>query len=404
MDPPQPSDANPQAARQCLAALYILRVLRPRPRSASPSKSWSPRLPTISQQRIQQATSDALPTTPPTPPPKPAPLPPPDKELTVLYLAYGSNLCAATFQGRRGIRPLAATNVVVPALRMTFDLPGLPYAEPCFANTAYRDLDPPVPTTPSRGTPPPHEHKHHRHRHPQPQPTWPHGLVGVVYEVTPTDYAHIIATEGGGAGYQDILVACHALAPHSPSVPSVPDTPPFHAHTLFAPIPPPPPHTPLRSGGLPRPSPSLAQPSPRYLALIRTGAAEHGLPPDYAAYLGALRAYVPTSPAQRLGRFVFLAVWLPWVVWLLGLARVYGGEGGRSPGWVLWLTGRVFDGMWRCYDGVFKGVFGEGEWTVEGEGGGGGDGDGEGGWWPGEGDEWGEKGALLEGGGKGDVV
>ena len=60
---------------------------------------------------------------------------------TVLYLAYGSNLCAETFQGKRGIKPLAAVNVVVPSLQMTFDLPGIPYAEPCFANTRYRNAD-----------------------------------------------------------------------------------------------------------------------------------------------------------------------------------------------------------------------------------------------------------------------
>ena len=29
--------------------------------------------------------------------------------------------------------------VFVPELRLTFDLPGIPYAEPCFAGTQYRD-------------------------------------------------------------------------------------------------------------------------------------------------------------------------------------------------------------------------------------------------------------------------
>ncbi|MCJ1384092.1 hypothetical protein MMC17_007208 [Xylographa soralifera] len=372
MSSQQPTDSTLKAGSQCLAALSILRVLDPRPRSTYRSTSWSPRLPCISQHRIQEATIDALSTTS-LPASKAATLPPSDKEPTVLYLAYGSNLCAETFQGRRGIRPLAATNVNVPSLIMTFDLPGLPYAEPCFANTAYREPTPPPPplpptsttsANPSHPTTPPHRHPHkhpHKHPHPHPQPTFPHGLVGVVYEVTLPDYAHIIATEGGGASYQDILVACHPLPAHSPSVPSTPSTPPFYAHTLFAP-PLPPSST---NGGLPRPTPSRAQPSPRYLALIRAGAAEHGLPPDYAAYLAALRPYVVTSQKQRLGRFVFLAVWLPLVMWLLGLASVYGGEGGRSPEWLVWLTGRVFGWMWGCYDGVFRGLFGEGEWTVE---------------------------------------
>ena len=85
-----------------------------------------------------------------------------------------------------------------------------------------------------------------------------------------------------------------------------------------------------------------------------------------------------------MGRFVFLTIWLPVVIWLLGLGRVYGGEGGRSPGWLVWLLGRVMEGMWECYDGLFRGVFGEGEWTVEGEG-------------EGERDGWGEEGVLLGG-------
>ena len=63
-------------------------------------------------------------------------------EKTVLYLAYGSNLSAETFKGNRGIRPLSAVNVHVPSLNLTFDLAGIPYIEPCFANTQYRTPPP----------------------------------------------------------------------------------------------------------------------------------------------------------------------------------------------------------------------------------------------------------------------
>ena len=57
---------------------------------------------------------------------------------TIFYLAYGSNLSAETFQGKRGIRPISQLNVLVPELALTFDIPGIPYLEPCFANTKYR--------------------------------------------------------------------------------------------------------------------------------------------------------------------------------------------------------------------------------------------------------------------------
>ncbi|KAL8824294.1 MAG: hypothetical protein Q9191_005150, partial [Dirinaria sp. TL-2023a] len=130
------------------------------------------------------------------------------KPKTILYLAYGSNLCAETFLGKRGIRPLSQINVAVPALVMTFDLAGLPYTEPCFANTAYRHHTEKPPTEKSENTPlllsQKDKPKYHKNR-------WLKPLVGVVYEVTPADFAHIIATEGGGASYHDILVDCHPL-------------------------------------------------------------------------------------------------------------------------------------------------------------------------------------------------
>ncbi|KAI7198557.1 hypothetical protein KC316_g11445 [Hortaea werneckii] len=63
------------------------------------------------------------------------------KKESVLYLAYGSNLSNETFRGNRGIKPLSQINVQVPSLRLTFDLPGIPYAEPCFANSGSRDPD-----------------------------------------------------------------------------------------------------------------------------------------------------------------------------------------------------------------------------------------------------------------------
>ncbi|KAL8791293.1 MAG: hypothetical protein Q9195_005982 [Heterodermia aff. obscurata] len=219
----------------------------------------------------------------------------PDTPETVLYLAYGSNLAAETFLGKRGIRPLSQINVVVPELVMTFDLAGLPYTEPCFANTAYRSLTPPTPSEP-----PPSPLSEKTSLLPTPSstssPHWPKGLVGVVYEVTLPDFAHIIATEGGGASYQDVLVDCHPLPASTPSVPLHPHSTPFKAHTLFSPT------TTAPGGRISRPDPGYAQPSARYLKLITDGADEHGLPEEYKAYLHALQPYTITTNKQRLGR------------------------------------------------------------------------------------------------------
>lgn len=231
---------------------------------------------------------------------------------SVLYLAYGSNLSAHTFLGVRGIRPISSINISAPAFDLTFDLPGLPYREPCFANIAPRklpDIPIPIPGKPPVKPPidlPPHSERYsdEKTQHidsgtkndnniafpalPIRGPTWSKGLYGVVYEVTPSDYSKIIATEGGGASYADISILCIALPPaiHLPEQPTIPDLKPFFAHTLYAPrspVKPPPMDKWWQKYLLPvrRAEADYAQPSLRYLRLIREGAAENFLPLEY---------------------------------------------------------------------------------------------------------------------------
>lgn len=273
-----------------------------------------------------------------------------EKEKTVLYLAYGSNLCNETFRGVRGIQPLSQVNVLVPSLRLTFDLPGIPYSEPCFANTALRSPD-----AKDNHSDEPHHTDYHKNR-------WHKGLVGVVYEVTLSDYAHIIATEGGGSSYHDILVDCYVL-PTSDTVPTTPSSKAFKAHTLFAPM--------LNEDGMTRsvdrnsrPDPSYAQPSARYLKLITDGAVECDLPAEYQDYLHDIRPYTITTRKQAMGKALFLAIWMPFIIFIFTLSRKLQDDKGRAPKWFAAMTAMVFKGMWVSYDGVFKGVFGDGERTI----------------------------------------
>ncbi|MCJ1364246.1 hypothetical protein MMC16_003355 [Acarospora aff. strigata] len=283
---------------------------------------------------------------------------------TVLYLAYGSNLCAETFQGKRGIKPLAQVNVLVPELVMTFDLAGLPYVEPCFANTRFRKIPASAqpdlldnetgPLLDTGGSP-----RYHKDR-------WKKGLVGVVYEVSREDYAHIIATEGGGASYQDIVVDCYVL-PTAQTVPEKPDTEPFKAHTLFSPaIPPNPPGKPpgKSRGRISRPDPSYAQASARYLKLITDGADEHDLPAEYKEYLQDLQPYTITTNRQRLGQYIFLALWMPLVTLLFSMGKLFAGKDGRAPTWMAEFMGAVFRAVWASYDSFFFKLFGDGERTI----------------------------------------
>jgi hypothetical protein len=256
---------------------------------------------------------------------------------TVLYLGYGSNLSAETFLGKRNIKPLSQANVVVPSIALTFNLPGIPYTEPCFANSRYRDEDSKESTS-----------DYHKDR-------WHKGLVGVVYEVTKSDYAHIIATEGGGSGYQDVVVPCYPLSSNpKESVPLHPQGNHGKAHTLLAPL------TTLRS------DPSYAQPSARYLKLITDGAAEHRLPYEYQDFLHQIRTYHPTTTKQRLGSFIFLSVWAPILLFMFqGPARIFLRPDGTYPPWFAAFARAVFTGCWGSYDHFFKPMFGDGERTTK---------------------------------------
>lgn len=279
----------------------------------------------------------------------------PDRPDTVLYLAYGSNLSAETFQGARGIRPLSQVNVVVPELVMTFDLAGLPYVEPCFGNTKYRHTSTPTSTSEKSQLLPKNTPKYHKNR-------WNKGLVGVVYEVTREDYTHIIATEGGGASYQDVLVDCYELLANEDVVPEFPTSNPFKAHTLYSPSPPPG-KTPEKGRRFSRPDPDYAQASARYLKLITDGADEHALPREYKDYLHQVRPYTMTTQKQRLGRWIFGMIWLPLISAVFGLNKVFGDENGQAPAWLVAVTGVIFRGMWTSYDKVFFRIFGDGERT-----------------------------------------
>jgi hypothetical protein len=50
-----------------------------------------------------------------------------------------------------------------------------------------------------------------------------------------------------------------------------------------------------------------ALPSLRYMKLIREGAADFGLAPDYQAWLAGLQHYVAERPGQKLGALLFKA-------------------------------------------------------------------------------------------------
>lgn len=286
---------------------------------------------------------------------------------TVLYLAYGSNLASETFLGMRGIKPLSQLNVVVPELRLTFDLPGVPYIEPCFAGTHFRRS--PSEEDETSDLPDASEKHTLLQGQDRDQDRYKGPLIGVVYEVTLTDYAKIIATEGGGSGYKDIIITCYPFPktydPADP-IPECPDTQPVKAHTLLSPV--------AMKETMQLQINSItsaslesrrAQPSARYLKLITTGAAEHNLPSAYRDYLAQVQPYHITSVRQRIGLVVFVFTWAPLLLLTLKLSRIFARPDGRSPAWVSRFRDFVTTGMWSSYDNTFVHIFGDGENTVE---------------------------------------
>ncbi|KAK1776948.1 hypothetical protein QBC45DRAFT_418058 [Copromyces sp. CBS 386.78] len=420
------------------ATLKHLEYLPPSAAAPLPASSSNGKLPRTSRARLSQP--DVSPTPFPDEPillrrtteagRSDSDLPPSSStSTTVLYLAYGSNMCAETFLGMRKIRPLSQVVVSAPSIRLTFDLPGIPYLEPCFANIALRRLPKKPPVVPIPPLDPPHLPP------PGPQPPakgfsseessgsgngdWSMdtgGLIGVVYEVTAEDYARILATEGGGASYHEILVPCIEL----PAPVRIPEHPrpelpkPFLARTLYAPqltdlpddpkhpSPKPPnsystftddmdPHhpsdpkdpkdpnkpqppqmppkwrqrlskllLPIRRPQTPRPT----QPSLRYLTLLRTGAIEHELPPFYIRYLEDLEPYTITSCRQQIGRLFFMVIWMPLFFFVLKATRWVADDKGKIPGWIAGGMTVMMHFLWGSYDWVFKPAFGEGERTV----------------------------------------
>lgn len=261
---------------------------------------------------------------------------------TVNYLAYGSNMSKETFRGMRGINPLSALSVHVPSLDLTFDLPGMPYSEPCFANSRHRD-----PSAPPRKSP------YHKDR-------WQKGMIGVVYEVTIDDFYKIIKTEGGGVGYQDVMVEAFVLPGGATTLDEGlhKNGTPIRTHTLLAP-------QDDTGGWALRKDPSYAQPSARYLGLLKAGGEEHNLPADYMDYLRDIRPYRPTTLRQKIGKKVFGSTWWTVLMLIFMFGRLISDKNGRVPPWYAQVIKNYIRVLFIFYDNVFKKIFGDGERTIE---------------------------------------
>lgn len=250
-----------------------------------------------------------------------------DPNLHCWYLGYGSNMSEQSFLKRRGIKPVRSLVVHAPGVQLAFDLPGLPYAEPRFANVVLlSDKD-----------------RLACHWDETSERPWGKGLVGVVYLVTLDDMAKIYATEGGGASYEIIQVECHEIGKGDKG-----ET--IKANTLYSSRP-------------DRRRTQLGQPSLRYMNLLITGAKEKSLPQSYVKFLQGVDVYRRTTVLQTIALSLLAFLMVPCIIPLFTLARVLRNKKGEAPKWVQWSTGRVFKITWGIHDFAFRHLFGSGEVT-----------------------------------------
>lgn len=163
--------------------------------------------------------------------------------------------------------------------RLVFSMPGVPFREPGFASV----------------------HSEDEGVHDGDAPD----VHGVVHRVTRAQWRHILETEGAAGTHDDMGYGVYAVEVEA-----------YDGRVLPA----------LTLRTLPKSIVQLkgrsALPSHRYLQLIREGAADHGLDPEYQTWLAGLTHYEAAGWRQRVGAAlvggvvfalllpVFLARWL----------------------------------------------------------------------------------------------
>lgn len=186
----------------------------------------------------------------------------------IWYFAYGSNMNSKTLTGQRKVDPAESVAAVLPNYKLTFQMPGIPYREPCFASVS-----------PSSSSPKPTSKNGN---------TFEFEVHGVAHKLTYAQWQTVLATEGGAhtesdTGYAAIDVDAHLydgrIVPVKTLIAKPKTSKLFRGRTVL--------------------------PSQRYLKLLQEGAADHGLSTEYIKYLHSLEPYNPRGFRRTLGGFLF---------------------------------------------------------------------------------------------------
>lgn len=176
-------------------------------------------------------------------------------EANVWVFAFGSNMDKNVLEGRRMIKPAESVPAIIPGMKLTFNQPGLPYREPGFGT-----LEPIV------------DEKTEIPAH------------GVAHRMTEEQWEYYKETEGAAGqsdvGYGTLEAIVEAY-----------DGRKIKAVTLITS----PKTLSLLKG-------KQALPSQRYINILRKGAKEHNLHPEYQEFLSSVTHWEPSSIGGRIGR------------------------------------------------------------------------------------------------------
>jgi len=207
------------------------------------------------------------------------------------------------------ISPAESVPAVLPGYRLSFNQPGLPYREPGFATVEV-------------GTDGGAE------------------VHGVAHRMTPTEWAYYKESEGNAGqsdhGYGVINVTLRAY-----------DGREIHGYTLMTQ-----PKTVLLLKG------RTPLPSRRYLNLLRTGAEEHGLAPEYQKFLQNMTHYEPAGVGGKIGAlltsFIAFGMLFPMFAIMRGYRKLRGLHSVNNGGFLsrfqsFWFH-LVFSLSWTMHD------------------------------------------------------
>jgi hypothetical protein len=125
-----------------------------------------------------------------------------DLDHRVWYFAYGSNLSSRTFSRDRHLTPLDSIIARIIGWKLTFEIPGVPYRAPVFASIRPKVLVESAARLSEKDL-----------------VEEPPDVVGIAYLLTRSQYIKLVASEAGGAAYDELETWATPVSTDSPRGP-----------------------------------------------------------------------------------------------------------------------------------------------------------------------------------------